>query len=493
MGLGRRLLLTAILIVLLALGGWLAWSGVSAPVAKLASPLDVVGRATQVVVTLDAGRSGLRSYQIALEGEQGSTVLAEEQVPRAGLLGSGVRSRTVEVVADARAAKLPEGPARLVVRARDFGPLAPLRGERVVLEHPVRVDLTPPNVTVLGGQHYLTRGGSDAVAYTVGEDAVRSGVEVGDYFFPGEAGVLADPNGRFAIYAMPQDVEPSVRPKVVAEDAAGNRREVPFPVAIRDKTFPSEDIVISDDFLTVKVPEILAANELSPAADPVASYLLVNRDLRRKSEQQVKEVTRTSEPRLLLDGAFRQQPGSKVGSRFAERRTYRYGGEIIDNQVHLGYDLASVKQAPVNASNAGKVVFVGNLGIYGNAVLIDHGLGLSSLYAHLSSTSVSEGQEVAKGDEIGRTGETGLAGGDHLHFSILLRGNHVDPVEWWDPKWLQNRIVATMTIDGAAPATAGASPTGTTPPAVASEPSSPQPDGAPQPADAPDAAAGGAG
>jgi murein DD-endopeptidase MepM/ murein hydrolase activator NlpD len=243
---------------------------------------------------------------------------------------------------------------------------------------------------------------------------------------------------------MPQYLDVTARPKVIAEDAAGNRREVPFPVSVKDKTFPAEEIRIDDQFLTVKVPEILATNGLAPVADPVQSYLLVNRDLRRKSEERIAEITRKSEPRMLIDGAFRQQPGSQVGSRFAERRTYRYNGDVIDTQVHLGYDLASVKQAPVNASNAGKVAFVGNLGIYGTAVVIDHGLGLSSLYAHLSSANVTEGQEVTRGQEIGRTGDTGLAGGDHLHFSILLRGHHVDPVEWWDPKWLQNRIVAQM-------------------------------------------------
>mgnify|MGYP001433749126 CR=1 FL=1 len=450
-GLGRRLLLLAIGAAMAAAGALTLWGGFKAPVAKIAAPIEVVGRATPLAVTVDSGRSGLRTFRVELVGAKGSTVLAEEEFPRDGILGSGVTSRTIETVLDARRAGLEEGPATLVVHARDWSPVASLRGESVVLEQPVRVDLTPPVITVLPAQHYLTRGGSEAVAWTVSEDTVRTGVEIGTYFFPGDSGLIAEPNGRFAIYAMPHDLDVAARPKVVAEDAAGNRREVPFPVAVKDKAFPEEEIRIDDQFLTVKVPEILSTNGLSPAADPVQSYLLVNRDLRRKSEAKIAEITRTSEPRMLIDGAFRQQPGSQVGSRFAERRTYRYNGEVIDTQVHLGYDLASVKQAPVNASNAGKVAFVGNLGIYGTAVMIDHGLGLSSLYAHLSSANVTEGQTVAKGEEIGRTGDTGLAGGDHLHFSILLRGLHVDPVEWWDPKWLQNRILAQMNAPAPTP------------------------------------------
>jgi hypothetical protein len=472
-GFGRRVVLLTLAVVLLLVVGVTLWAGLSAPRATLARPLEVVGRATPVSLALEAGRSGLRSWQVLLVGDKGEAVIAEEELPRTGVLGSGVRSRTVDLVADARKAGLDEGPAQLVVRARDYSPLRSWRREAVVLEQPLNVDLTPPSVTVQGGQHYLTRGGSDAAVYTVGEDAVRSGVEVGSSFFSGDAGVVPDPAVRVALYALPYDLEATSRPKVVAEDAAGNRREVPFPVTVRDKTFPTEEIVITDDFLTVKVPEILEANEMQPASDPVASYLMINRDLRRRSEERIKEIVAKSEPRLLLDGAFRQQPGSQVGSRFAERRTYRYNGEVIDTQVHVGYDLASVKQAPVNASNRGRVVFVGNLGIYGTAVLIDHGLGLSSLYAHLSSTEVSEGQEVAKGQQVGRTGETGLAGGDHLHFSILLRGTHVDPVEWWDPKWLQNRVLAQLEPPAPAPTPAvttasAAVATGTAPAATAS-------------------------
>lgn len=477
MGLGRRLLLLGIGLIVVVVAGVIAWAGLKGPAARLQAPVDVIGRATPLSIGLEAGRAGLRSWQVVLRGAKGEHVLADEELPRAGLLGSGVSSRTVDVLIDARAAGLEEGPADLVVSARDYAPLSLFRGPRVVLEQPVTIDLTAPSITVLGGQHYLTRGGSDAVAYTTSADAVRSGVAIGDYFFPGDAGVTADPAARIALYALPHDVDATGRPKVVAEDAAGNRREASFPVTVRDKTFPAEEIVIDDDFLTIKVPEILAQNEIAAAADPVASYLLVNRDLRRKSEERIKELTRTSEPRLLVDGAFRQQPGSQVGSRFAEHRTYRYDGEVIDTQTHLGYDLASVKQAPVNAGNAGKVAFVGNLGIYGTVVMIDHGLGLTSLYAHLSSTSVVEGQEVAKGAEIGRTGETGLAGGDHLHFSILLRGVHVDPVEWWDPKWLQNRVLSQLTTPdptagaaAVAPATAPAAAPGSVPPAATAAP-----------------------
>ena len=144
---------------------------------------------------------------------------------------------------------------------------------------------------------------------------------------------------------------------------------------------------------------------------------------------------------MLWTEAFAQMGNSQVESRFADRRTYFFENKEIDRQVHLGFDLASVQQAPVLASNAGVIVFADFLGIYGNCVIIDHGLGVQSLYAHLSSIGTKVGDTVTKGQELGRTGATGLAGGDHLHFTILLQGVPVNPVEWWDQHWMDDRVL----------------------------------------------------
>jgi len=125
---------------------------------------------------------------------------------------------------------------------------------------------------------------------------------------------------------------------------------------------------------------------------------------------------------------------------FGDRRTYTHHRQKIGESIHLGVDLASTAHAPIEAANSGVVVFSGNLGIYGNAVIIDHGLGIFSLYAHMSELKAVEGRQVAKGDVIGTSGETGFAGGDHLHFSILVGGRFVDPVEWWDPHWITDNV-----------------------------------------------------
>src|SRR5688500_20374453 len=92
----------------------------------------------------------------------------------------------------------------------------------------------------------------------------------------------------------------------------------------------------------------------------------------------------------------------------------------------------------------------GDLGIYGNCVVIDHGLGVQSLYGHLTTIDVKAGDTVEKGRQIGRSGMTGLAGGDHLHFTMLVGGEQVTPVDWWSAQWLQDRVLRKIMAAGGA-------------------------------------------
>ena len=147
---------------------------------------------------------------------------------------------------------------------------------------------------------------------------------------------------------------------------------------------------------------------------------------------------------MLWKEPFRQLANSKVESGFADHRAYLYNDNEIDQQVHLGFDLASTRNAAILSANSGTVVYADYLGIFGNCVVIDHGMGLQSLYAHLSSINVSKGHYVEQNQELGRSGQTGLAGGDHLHFTMLLHGYPVNPIEWWDPNWIEDRILLKL-------------------------------------------------
>jgi murein DD-endopeptidase MepM/ murein hydrolase activator NlpD len=133
---------------------------------------------------------------------------------------------------------------------------------------------------------------------------------------------------------------------------------------------------------------------------------------------------------------------------FAEDRSYVYSGRTVDRQTHLGLDLAATAHAPVPAANDGRVVFAGWIPIYGNTVVVDHGFGLQSLYGHMSALAVHGGEVVHKGEVLGASGATGLAGGDHLHLELLVQGTSVTPLEWLDEHWIHDNIERKLTLPG---------------------------------------------
>jgi murein DD-endopeptidase MepM/ murein hydrolase activator NlpD len=148
-----------------------------------------------------------------------------------------------------------------------------------------------------------------------------------------------------------------------------------------------------------------------------------------------------TEGRFLWSRPFRQLANTQVEAQFADHRRYLYRGAKVAEQDHLGFDLAATANVPVVAANDGKVAFADFLGIYGNCVVIDHGYALQSIYGHLNTIGVKAGDAVKQGQEIGRSGSTGLAGGDHLHFSMQVDGVQVNPTEWWDEHWIHDRVL----------------------------------------------------
>ena len=415
------------------------------PSAALEDARDVVGReASWNVAVQTTGRSGLRSVDVQLRAGNKAYLLFEEQLSSEHWLGSRVSERRIRVAADLRAAGIPDGAARLEVFATTYGwHLIPPRAAPILTQD-ITIDTSPPRLSVLSKQHNLRLGGSAVALFRVSPDTAESAVVVGDDSFPSVQGYFADPQVALSVFAVAQDLSTEAQPRIRAVDAVGNTIEVPLVVRIRGRTFRERRLKIGDGFLQRKVPGIFAAvGETSPD-DPVEAYLYVNGTLRERSEEKLRELTSSSVEVPLWDGAFRGQPNAAPMSAFGDRRLYVYEGEVIDRRTHLGYDLASVQRAPIEASQNAIVVFGDHLGIYGNTVVLDHGLGVFSLYGHMSTIAVEPGQRVEAGEVLGQSGETGLAGGDHLHFSILLRGVHVDPLEWWDAKWMADHVTAKL-------------------------------------------------
>jgi murein DD-endopeptidase MepM/ murein hydrolase activator NlpD len=414
---------------------------------EMTGPADLTlgrGGATLTVEIQDP-QSGLRDVRALLVHGKGKSTLSERSFPGDLLQGGGAAAQepvVLELVLDPKALGLEEGEALVRVSARDWSWRGGLEGNEDALEIPLRIDLTPPRIRVRSGLTYIRRAGSAAVVYDVDADSARDGAQVGDAFFPGHPlpGAGEELAGRkLALFGVPRNAEQEVRVRVVAEDAAGNRRATGWATRIQERGFEDVRIKLPQRFLEQKVSE-LASEVGVDEPDPVAAFQQLNTTVRAANEQRIAEIVAGSKPEKLWEGAFVQMPNSRVTSRFAEKRTYVVDGREVSEAIHYGYDLASHAHAPIVAANRGRVLFVGDLGIYGQTVILDHGGGLTSLYGHLSSLEVGEGDLVEKGDELGRSGETGLAGGDHLHFAIQLGGVYVDPLEWWDAKWVREHV-----------------------------------------------------
>lgn len=455
-----------VLILLAAGGGFLFWRQRQPPVRAALEPAPAaLGHSTRTIdLVLDAPAANLAAVEVrVVQGGAARPVLSED------LTAAATRTLRKPLTLDAAALKLQEGPAELEVDARDtlWRPRPP-RGPRLV--HRFTVDLTPPKLELKTATGYIKHAGAGIVVYRP-EGAARSGVRVGSEVFPGVPGLAADPALHVALFVVPYN-GPATPPAIVAADEAGNERVIGVPVTFLPVRFPKDTITLTEAFLRRKMPELVPQTPGSASADELLqAFLRVNGEGRKEFEAKNREVgRRETSTKPLWSGPFRQQTNTKVFANFPEERTYQIDGRTVDTQWHLGIDLASNRQSPIEASNAGRVVFTGPNGIYGNMVVVDHGLGLMSLYAHLSDIGVKVGQTVTKGEALGRSGETGLAGGDHLHFALLIHGVYTSPLEWWDDHWLKDRIAkplvdAGITVPGITDGvTAGGSGAGGAPP-----------------------------
>jgi murein DD-endopeptidase MepM/ murein hydrolase activator NlpD len=416
--------------------------GIEAPEALL------VGRSgASVVLRVSDPDSGVRKVEVRLLHEGEEQTLFEESYAGNPFAGGVAKpdAAPIEIAIEPEPLGIGDGTAILTVKATDWSWAEFFSGNSRTLEIPIRFDLEPPRVGIETGLTYVRRGGAAAVVYSIDEETSRDGVEVGDTFFSGfpfpgeEPGGAGSRRRRFALFAVPRDAPPNPAIRVVGVDEAGNRTALGWQTRLQEREFYKVKMNLSGNFLSSKVPE-LASSLGVRETDPIAAFQKINSETRAANELRIREIVAASSPERYWRGAFVQLQNSAVTSVFAEHRAYFANGEKVSEAIHYGYDLASTAGAPITAANAGRVIFTGPLGIYGNCVILDHGLGVTSLYAHLSRIDVREGDLLEKDQELGRSGATGLAGGDHLHFAVMVGDTYVDPKEWWDPKWVREHV-----------------------------------------------------
>jgi murein DD-endopeptidase MepM/ murein hydrolase activator NlpD len=392
-------------------------------------------------------KRGLKELKVVYNQGGTDVILFEQKFPFQGIFNrEGVRDFKKELDLDPSGLQLAQGRVDLEVRVWDYSRRNGGDGNMTVVRHTMTVDTIPPAIRAISSMHNINIGGAGLVVYRTSSDTIESGVYVDDLFFRGfPVGGESKEGTYLAYFALPYNSrsDPSIR--LLARDRAGNTASANFYYHINLKRFDNENMDITDAFLRNILP-YFSDYKFDPGDSDIEKYIKINNDLRKKDDEAISKLAEKPAQERYWEGAWVTLKNAAIMAGYADHRTYYYRGQKIDDQYHLGIDLASLANSPVEAGNSGKIIFAGKNGIYGLMVVIDHGQGIASLYGHLSGMEVAVGDMVKKGDIIGYTGQTGLAGGDHLHFSMLVHGVFVNPLEWIDEHWIEDNITRKLDL-----------------------------------------------
>lgn len=332
-----------------------------------------------------------------------------------------------------------------------------LEGNKSIERINVKIDTSKPVANVIGNSRYIQRGGSAVIVVKVSDDNLQDAY----ISFNDEKTYQLTPyykQGYYvALIAWPMDITAFNRVNLIAIDKADNKTITKVPFYIQKKTFKNDRINLSEKFIRNVSASVLEQSFEQIPDNLEDIFVYSNTTLRDKNIKTIEQTVEQNKQDDIVSNfdidAFKRLRGSKTVAGYGDRRHYYLDGKKITEAWHLGIDWASVKKAPIRISNRGKVIFKNYLGLYGNSIIVDHGMGLATLYAHTSSQHVEVGQDVKARAKIGNTGSTGAVFGDHLHFGVLVQGVEVNPIEWMDRNWIKVRITDVLTrakldIDG---------------------------------------------
>ncbi len=438
-----RYLFFIVLIALVGVGIWafMIYCEGEEPEILLNRDIKMIGQETTFDVVCIDRKRGLRTVSVDISQDGKKYTLSSLNLPQ-----GGVHKETLAIDVFPEDLKLHDGTAMIDITVTDHS----LRKNTKAVTFEVIIDTIPPQISPVSFSHYINPGGACVVVYNLSENVPHSGVQVDNDFFPSYPATTSDTTHRISYFAIPimNAAENNLKITILAQDDAGNRSLYSVPFHIRKKNFRSDTMNISQRFLETKMPEFQHRYKDLKGTTLLEAFSRTNSEMRANNQETIQKICKDTRPEQLWEGTFLRMKNAATMATFGDRRTYYHDSKEISKSVHMGVDLASTRNAPVEASNGGVVVFTKYLGIYGNTIIIDHGMGVFSLYGHLSSVNVKKGQEVNKGEIIGRTGITGMAGGDHLHFSMIVGGQFVNPVEWWDPHWIKDNVTRKLAGKG---------------------------------------------
>lgn len=387
-----------------------------------------------------ADNIALGKYKIEVEEKGKTTVLAE------GEAAKGQKELNLTLTYP-KNAFLPTTPnAKIIIKATDkslwnfFGP------NKLESEVQVVCDITPPIAAVIASSYGIAKGGSATVVFEARDENLKS-VSVktasGKVF---KAQPFIKKGFYIALIAWPL-TDDNFSASVSAVDMAGNEAYAPIEFFQKNVVYKDKKLMLKDDFLNQKIVELSSSMKASANTAALDRFVYVNNTLRGENEKLIGEITGRTGDNLVnsyfVESFLPIKNASVVGS-FGDHRSYYLNNEVISQSYHKGVDFASVKEDTIVAPNNGVVIFAAPNGIYGNMLVVYHGLGLFTLYGHCSSFLAKEGDVVQKGQPIAKTGMSGLAFGDHLHYGVVIQGVEVRPLEWLDANWIKLNVTKVI-------------------------------------------------
>jgi len=393
--------------------------------------------------------TGISKYKIQLIKENERIVLEEKSFPAEFFSGkTNIYEHFFKISIEPSQLMISDGKAKLNIEIYDHSWRHFFSPNQMVWECDLLIDTKSPEIEVLSKQHNLNQGGAGLAVYRISENETINGIYVGDNFYKGYSGYYKDPLIYICLFALSHKQGTETELYIAAEDRCQNMARIGFYYHINNKKYRHDNLGISDNFLKKNLPDFYEFFGDKLFNSDIEKFLYINRKIRKNNFDKIKSICQISTNKFYFTDDFLRLPKSATKAYFGDKRSYYYKGKKIDNQTHLGIDLASLLHSPIPAANKGKVIFCQKLGIYGKTVIIDHGFGLFSMYSHLSRLKTERDKIVSKGEIIGNTGSTGLAGGDHLHYSIIVQGTFCNPIEWWDRKWIQYNILDKLESSG---------------------------------------------
>ncbi len=431
------------LLVLVAIGGAVAYLNNSTVFEKIKPIIEIEGNIHwnlkdnfKLKVSDD---TGIKNYKAILSDGKNNIVLLNQT------LDTPLKEVEVEIEPPKVGMFFEKSNISIIVEATDASKWNFLAGNSTTKTANVMIDNKKPTLVLVNHSYGITKGGSALVIFKASDESLDELYINTNFNKKFKAQKFYKDDYYISLVAWPV-IENTFKATIIAKDKAGNSSKADINFYLKERSYKSSNIPLKDDFLEGPITDLF--EEVNPPNVELHSSLekfkYINDVLRKNNEDLIAKITSN----VFVDekiSSFNLNPfyplknGAAVAS-FGDHRFFYYNEELMSESHHLGIDLASVGLAEITSNNLARVAYANFNGIYGKMPILYHGLGLYTLYGHCSEINFNANDLVKTDSVIARTGKSGLALGDHLHFGVLVQGIEVRPEEWMDEKWIRLNV-----------------------------------------------------